>query len=410
MVIEIKSRDVARIRRIALAAQGLSRDAPFGRGISGARKAIAHIGYVQIDTISVVERAHHHVLQSRVPNYRPDMLNRMLRERSVFEYWSHAAAFLPMQDYRYSLVHRDELLKRRQKWFQAESNQVVKDVLGRIEREGPLRSRDLEDTRTNREGWWDWKPAKRALEQLFFQGELMVTDREGFQKVYDLTDRVLPDEIDTTRPSFDEYAEHLIDQQLRCHGVVSRKGITYMRTNPELKKAVKEQIDARLADHQLTEVRLPDGRTYLLDAGALDRPAPRSPGRVKILSPFDNIVIQRERLESLFNFEYLIECYVPEAKRRFGYFTLPFTYQTDFVGRMDCKAHRSSGIFEIKALHLEPDLRVAHETLAKGLLDALEPFLEFQGCHTLTVTHCQPGAFGEILHTQTRSAGLKAHA
>lgn len=390
---KIRAKDLSKVRRIALCAQGLTKDTPFGRGISGARKAVAHLGYVQIDTISVVQRAHHHVLHSRVPNYRPQMLNKMLRDRSVFEYWSHAAAFLPIQDYRYSLIHREEILKRRQKWFRPNKDKLLREILRRIEVEGPLRSRDLQDTRTSRSGWWDWKPAKHALEQLFFQGDLMVTDREGFQKVYDLTERVIPSDLDSRTPNFDEYADHLIHQQLNCHGLVTRKGITYMRTNPKLKSAVKTHIDAMIDDGALEEIELPAGHTYLCKRGQLDAAAPRSANKIKILSPFDNLVIQRERLQSLFSFDYLIECYVPEAKRQFGYFTLPLVYQSDFIGRIDCKAHRKTGVLEVRACHLEDQLAASFEVLAAAFLTALDSFLEFQGCNALHFSHAKPKKF-----------------
>ena len=406
MVVEIKPRDMAKVRRIALSAQGLTREAVFGRGISGARKAIAHIGYVQIDTISVVERAHHHVMRTRVPNYQPKMLDKMLKERSIFEYWSHAAAFLPIQDFRFSLCHRDELLRRGQKWMKPEGDRVVKEVLRRVTAEGPLRSRDLEDPRKQRSGWWDWKPAKRALEQLFFQGDLMVAERDGFQKSYDLAERVLPSDIDTTRPSFAEYATHLLDQQIRCQGLVTRKGVTYMRTNKSLKAEVKKLIDRRLADGDLLELRVPDGQIYLTEPARLDAKAPRTAKAVRILSPFDNTVIQRERLSSLFGFDYLIECYVPEPKRKYGYFTLPIVAQTDFVGRMDCKAHRAARILEIKSLHLEPTFTGNHEQLASDLGDSLTSFVDFQGCDALALSRCANKSFGDKLKSNAKARGI----
>ena len=405
MTIMIKQRDLPKLRRIALAAQGLVRETPFGRGISGARKAIAHIGYVQIDTISVVERAHHHVLRSRVPNFQPAMLNKMLVDRSIFEYWSHAAAFLPMQDYRFSICHRDELLERGKKWMKPSGDKAVKDVLRRIEAEGPLRSRDLEDPRESRSGWWDWKPAKKALEQLFFEGELMVTEREGFQKSYDLAERVLPDHIDTTRPSFEEYGAHLLDQQINCHGLVTRKGVTYMRRNKLLKAAVKDLIDHRLADGELVEVQTPDGQIYLTKPSDLEATAPRTNPTAKILSPFDNIVIQRERLSSLFGFDYLIECYVPEPKRKYGYFTLPIVFHSNFVGRMDCKAHRKDKILEIKSLHLESEDRL--DQLAPALAATLPSFIEFQGCDKLALTFSTSNKFAAKLKSEAQNQGIQ---
>ena len=396
----LKRRDLGRLRRIALNAQGLLYKAPFGLGLSGARKAIEHIGYVQIDTISVVQRAHHHVLHSRVPNYHPDMLNKMLKERHIFEYWSHAASFLPMRDYRFSLLHRRDLINRRRRWFEARDENMITDILRRVEQDGPIRSRDLEDPHTKRKGWWNWKPAKRALEQLYFEGDLMVTHRDGFQKAYDLTERVLPTSVDTSIPTYDEYAIHLIDQQIRCHGLVTRKGITYMRTSTELQASVKREVERRLATGQFTDVQLPDGQNYLLRTASLEAATPKSTARLKILSPFDNAVIQRERLQSLFAFDYLIECYVPEPKRKFGYFSLPLIYKAAFIGRIDCKAHRKTNLLEVRALQLEDNLKISYTEVASALIEAISPFATFQGCEKICITDAQPRAFGRTLkHT-----------
>ena len=179
-----KQQDTARLRRIALSAQGLLQTQPFGRGINGARTAVNHIGYVQIDTISVVERAHHHVLYSRVPDYTPAMLNQMLLDRDVFEYWSHAAAFLPIQDFRFSLPYKHAIKNGQTHWYKNPDQKLMAELLARIRSEGPLKSRDVEAATENRGVWWDWKPAKKALEQLYMQGDLMVSSREGFQKTY----------------------------------------------------------------------------------------------------------------------------------------------------------------------------------------------------------------------------------
>ena len=201
-MITIKAKtDLQRLRRLALGARGLLHKRPFGQGLPAARRAIAHLGYVQIDTISVVERAHHHVLQARVPGYQPKMLDQLLHKREVFEYWSHAAAFLPMEDFRYSLPYKHAIKSGQQHWFKSPDQKLMQNLLDRIRVDGPLRSRDLESPRKKGVGWWDWKPAKKALEQLYMQGDLMVSDREGFQKAYDLTERVLPAEVDASMPN-----------------------------------------------------------------------------------------------------------------------------------------------------------------------------------------------------------------
>jgi uncharacterized protein YcaQ len=155
------------LRRLALAAQGLLQTKPYGQGLEGARKAIKHLGYVQIDTISVVERAHHHVLHTRVPHFKPSMTNKMLVDRDVFEYWSHAAAFLPIDDFRFSLIYKHAIKSGQTHWYKNPDTKLMSELLARIRSDGPLRSRDLENNTIKREGWWDWKPAKKALEQLY---------------------------------------------------------------------------------------------------------------------------------------------------------------------------------------------------------------------------------------------------
>ena len=388
MKILVKTNELRRIRRLALGAQGLLHRRPFGQGLPAARRAIAHLGYVQIDTISVVERAHHHVLQARVPGYLPKMLDQLLHKREVFEYWSHAAAFLPMEDFRYSLPYK-HAIKSGQHWFKSPDHQLMQKLLDRIRLDGPLRSRDLESPRKKGAGWWDWKPAKKALEQLYMQGDLMVSDREGFQKVYDLTERVLPADVDTSMPDSKAFAEHLLDQQLRCHGVVSVKGLTYLRRNPDLRKAMQTLLQQRLADQRLQQVELPNGALYLIVMGALEAGLPRVQDELRILSPFDNAVIQRDRLKALFGFDYQIECYVPAAKRRYGYFALPLLYRGDFVGRMDCKVHRSEQHLHIKALHLE-SRKYPHQDLLKALAAALDSFCDFQRCDHISLSTMHP--------------------
>ena len=156
---------------------------------------------MQIDTISVIERAHHHVFWTRCPKYKPSDLDSLLSSRKVFEYWSHAASYLPMKDYRYSLPLKKKFAKRKSSWFPRDP-QLMRLVLKRIEKEGPLRSKDFKNSQqSKRSGWWEWKPTKKALERLFLEGKLEITRREGFQKVYDLPERVIPSSTDTSFPT-----------------------------------------------------------------------------------------------------------------------------------------------------------------------------------------------------------------
>ena len=389
-MIEIKrSQELAQLRRIALTAQGLLQAQPFGHGLDGARKAITQIGCVQIDTISVVERAHHHVLHSRVPKFKPVMTNQLLLDGDIFEYWTHAAAFIPIADFRFSLPYKHAIKSGQTHWFKNPDKKLMDELLARIGSDGPLRSRDLEANTKKRAGWWDWKPAKKALEQLYMQGDLMVSDREGFQKTYDLTERVLPTQVDSTAPSIEEFAEHLTEQQLRCHGFVSLKGLTYLRRNAELRKAVKHLVNERLAEGTYEQLKLPNGELFITEAGALERTLPRLNNRLLILSPFDNSVIQRDRLRSLFEYDYQIECYVPAAKRRFGYFCLPLLFRGEFIGRMDCKAHRKIGQLEIKALHFEPH-SFDDYLVIEAFVDAIKKFCDFQKCDSVSLTEDRP--------------------
>lgn len=396
--------ELARLRRLALSAQGLLQVQPYGRGLAGARKAINHIGYVQIDTISVVERAHHHTFHSRVPKFKPAMTNQMLLDGDIFEYWTHAAAFLPIADFRFSLPYKHAIKSGQTHWYKTRDKKLMGKLLARIRTGGPIRSRDVETITAKRAGWWDWKPAKKALEQMYMEGDLMVSNREGFQKTYDLTERVLPSHVNSQMPSMEEFAAHIIDQQLRCHGFASLKGLTYLRRNAELRKAVKTLVSERLAQRTLEQIKVGSGEVFILETGALERRLPRLNNRLLILSPFDNSVIQRERLKVLFQYDYQIECYVPAAKRRYGYFCLPLLYRDEFIGRMDCKAHRKIRHLEIKSLYLEQH-SFDKDSVIAAFVDAIRQFCDFQKCDSVSLTKAHPKHLTQPLHSALKPLG-----
>ena len=404
-MIEIKRpQELARLRRLALAAQGLLQSQPYGRGLAGACKAINHIGYVQIDTISVVERAHHHIFHSRVPKFKPPMTNQMLLEGDIFEYWTHAAAFLPIANFRFSLPYKHAIKSGQTHWYRTRDKKLMGELLARIRSDGPIRSRDVETSTKKRAGWWDWKPAKKALEQMYMEGDLMVSNREGFQKTYDLTERVLPSHINSQMPSMEEFAAHIVDQQLRCHGLASLKGLTYQRRNTELRKAVKSLVNERLAQRTLEQVQVSSGEVFILETGAFERPNPRLNSRMLILSPFDNSVIQRERLKALFQYDYQIECYVPAAKRQYGYFCLPLLYRDEFIGRMDCKAHRKINHLEIKSLHFEQH-NLDEGLVITAFVDAITQFCYFQKCDSVSLTQAHPKHLTQRLQSALKHLG-----
>ncbi len=392
-------------RRLALHHQGLGKPDQFGRGIKAVERAIHAIRYVQIDTISVVNRAHHHVLQSRVSNYQEDWLNRLLKERKVFEYWHHAAAYMPMEDYRF---YRPMMLgfgKTRE--F---DRKVAKEVVARIKAEGPLQSKDFAAPPGKKsEGWWNWKPAKLALEHMFLSGELMVSERRGFQKVFDLTERVLPSEIDTSRPTDSERGHFLVDQMLKAQGAARTLDIGYMRqaisrfekykVMPHVEQALAEQLEAG----EVTSAEI-DGETYYAKQQSLDDlPKRLGKRRIQILSPFDNIIINRSKLEHLFDFRYQIECYVPEPKRQFGYFTLPMLLGDRFVGRIDCKAHRGKGILAINNIWLEDHTQV-DDDMGAHIFAAVETFASDHNCEEIELVECTDSSLKQALqaHISTR--------
>lgn len=374
--------------RLALHHQGLGRRDAFGRGRGAALKAIRQLGYVQIDTISVIERAHHHVLKSRVSNYQPEMLDRLTRERKLFEYWFHAAACLPMENYRFFLPvmqrHRDRTLKNRV------SPKLEKAVLRRIQAEGPLGAKDFTDEPGPAVpgGWWNWKPAKMALERLFFCGRLMVASRKGFQKIYDLPERILPQDIDTRMPSAEEWADYLLDTMLNAAGLAGFAEITYLRSTqnralhpPAWMHAVQTRLTERLADGEITELKL-DGQPHFAKTASLNAlPARLGQRPVTILSPFDNLIIQRKRTKKLFDFDYQLECYVPAPKRRFGYFSLPLLQKGRLIGQTDLKADRARGVLQVRQLHLLP----RHMQQKDAVLDALQDFARWHGCEGLEI-------------------------
>lgn len=384
----------AQLRALALASQGLPDRRAFSAGEDAVANAINHLGHLQIDTISVVSRAHHHTLWNRVADYEPYLLDTAIADRTVFEYWAHAAAYLPMRDYRFAQVRMRDMREGKTRWVRSTDTRLMRRVLKRIKTEGPLRSRDFEAKSKASRGWWDWKPTKHALEQLFMQGDLMITSRQGFQKRYDLRERVLPEDVDTRFPSRHEYADYLVSTQLRSYGATTEPSFTYQLRGRELRTAVADVLAERVREGTVDVCEIAGQRWYI-DVTALGTSAQNyasksvagsqratagkaASQRACLLSPFDNLIIQRDRLRALFDFNYVLECYVPEGKRQFGYFTLPVLLGDRFVGRMDCKAHRKTRVFEVKRLFWEDD--IDPQDVMVPLAQELLSFAHFNNC------------------------------
>ncbi len=397
---------VREARKLALHSQRVLTANRRGKAIDATCEAIERLGYVQIDTISVIQRAHHHTLWVRNPRYRQEHLDRLMQQGRIFEYWSHAAAFLPIHDYRFTLPIKREFANGKRLWYECDP-EIRRRVLERITVEGPLQSRDFRDHGKRRLPMWQWKPAKIALEQLFMEGRLMVVRREGFQKVYDLAERVLPDRVDTSMPERSEFLRHLILRYLEAHGYGSASEIAYLRDG--LKPAVHTELMALAESGEIVPVQIvgknPGPVSFALPdySALLNKPLSRS--RVRILSPFDNLVIRRKRISALFDYDYQIECYVPEGKRKYGYFCLPVLWDGDLVARMDCKAERASRTLIVRNIVLERRIRRA-DAFHAAFAATLNEFMIFNDCDGLRLQKVPDRALRSVLE---RTFGRVVH-
>ena len=356
------------------------------KGKKGTLDSIQHLGYIQIDTISVIARAHHHTLWNRIADYKESYLNELQeKDKTIFEYWSHAASYLPMADYRFSLPQKKLYADGKSHWFE-QDKKMKKYVLDRIKSEGEMQAKDFEHSRDSAAKWYEWKPAKASLEQLFMEGKLMVARRQGFQKVYDLTERVLPPGIITTFPADKEYAEHLIRKSIQANGIVTLNEISYLRSG--IKETLNKVVKNLIEQEEIREIKIKgiNDSTFLTNERELNSIENIKPSKeVRMLSPFDNAVIQRKRLFNLFNFDYLIECYLPESKRTFGYFSLPVLYNNRFVARTDTKADRASKTFFVHSVHFEKGF-LKDDEFNFHLSEKIKAFATFNGCNKIELS------------------------
>lgn len=383
-------------RKLVLHSQKLPSGTQKGSVKNATLAAIEHLGYIQIDAISVIQRAHHHTLWNRNPKYKTSQLDQLVNEKQVFEYWSHAAAYLPMRDFRYSLVRKQALATGELKhWFERDEA-MQKKVLRRIELEGPLKAKDFEHA-GKKVGEWKSKPAKRALECLFMQGDLMIPRRENFQKVYELTERVLPEGLDVSIPSPEEYARHLITRFLQANGLGRPAEIAYLLKGK--KPLVTETLKDMVSNGEVLQLKVTEKHFHALpdSMSLLSKPLARN--KLKILSPFDNLLIQRKRMQDLFGFDYLIECYVPAKKRKYGYFCLPILWRGELVARMDCKVDRAKSQLMIQHLALEPGI-LQPDAFFEALRKEIKRFMKFNSCNSCILQKTSPAnakrAFGSL--------------
>jgi uncharacterized protein len=363
------------VRGLMIAAQGLD-DAPRPRATKKAVHAmVRQMHILQIDTIHVIARSPYLVLWSRLGDYQPRWLDELLAEGALFEYWSHAACFLPMEEYPlYRHLYSSWVGGRAHKWLE-EHPTVARRVLDHIRANGEARSSDFERTDGQKANWWNWKEEKIALEYLFYAGELMIRKRHNFQRIYDLRERVLAAFEEAEEVSRADAHDQFVLNTIQALGVTKAEWIAdYYRLSKTEAKAAIQRLEkhGRLMPVEVEGWKVP-GYIHPEDRKRVEAAArgniPHS--KTTFLSPFDPLVWDRRRALDLFGFDYKIEVYTPAPKRKYGYFTLPILYNNALIGRLDPKAHRQEGIFEVRALHLEPGV-VVDEALVTELRAALQ--------------------------------------
>jgi len=356
-------------RALHLAAQGLLQPAPKAASRVALRNTIARMQLLQIDTIHVVARSPYLVLFSRLGHYPRVWLEDALADGQVFETWAHEACFAPTDDL---LLHRTYNRQARYHWglIKAEKSHRqqrahLDKLLTHIREQGAVKSSDFERTEGQGGAWWGWKDEKRWLEALFATGELMVARRENFHRVYDLTERVAPQVLASEAAGQGADTAHarrqFTEKAITALGISQARWVNdYFRMKPRLKDA---DMDGMVADGTLLRVAVDGwdapGYVHCSHQALLKKAAKGAlePTHCTLLSPFDPVVWDRERASTFFGFDYRLECYTPEPKRTFGYFVLPILCRGELIGRLDAKAHRTDGIFEVKALYAQPGIK-----------------------------------------------------
>lgn len=376
---------------ILLRAQGLQRvghERPCPATPDDVVRTIRAMHVLQIDTIHVVARSPYIVLWSRLGDYRPEWLDQALADGKLFEYWSHEASFLPVEDwplYRRRMLDSHRRTDRAWRWL-SENVGAVEHVLALVDERGEVKSADFaRENPGSSQGWWDWKPEKIALEYLFMVGDLVVARRERFQRVYTRRQTRFPEWDDALTPAAEEVAVAQVRAAIKALGLGTVGWIAdyFRRPRQETRDALLHLLDRG----EVIEVELDGvpGPVYA-DPDALQCLAgdDSAPVGTTLLSPFDPVVWDRDRALRLFGFDYRIECYTPAAKRKYGYFTLPILHHGRLVGRLDPKAHRKEHRLEVKSLHLEPGVEPTDDLLA-GLARALRAFAGWQQLDAVTI-------------------------
>lgn len=404
---------------LAVHAQGLGQS--LGRksepGLEEIYETIERVGWVQIDTLQVVNRAHYLTLWSRLGSYDTSLLDKLLfddgntspdNRRQLFEYWAHAACIIPLTLYPCFLPrmrsYRQGTNPSYRNWAADPAKQkLVADLLSAIRERGGSRPADFRTGKRSPKSWWNWDETKVAMEHLYNIGELAIANRKNFQRIYDIRDRVLPDWVDKSEPPAAAAHKQLLEMSMRALGVCAPDQVgSYFKLTPkEARPFVRELIDdgtfiriqGELADGEAHELLVHREHLPLLDAAADGALRVR---RTTFLNHFDSLFRARGRDRAFWGFHQKLECYTPEPKRVWGYFCLPILNKRQLVGRFDPKMERRTGLLRIKALYLEPGVRPS-DRLAASVARAMRDFMRFHDATDLVIEHSDPAEFGAKL-------------
>ncbi|MBD3190290.1 MAG: hypothetical protein GF308_06585 [Candidatus Heimdallarchaeota archaeon] len=377
-------------------------------------EVIKRIHNVQIDTISVVARSHDLILYNRCNNYQTKEVWEYLKKGKLFEYWSHAACLLPIEEYPFyvwKMNYRKNNLRPRWKKWVIENQSIIDRIYNHVENNGATCSADFKNESSKAGVWWSWKEEKTALEYLFNIGKLAIAYRENFQKYYDLTERVIPSNIDTKPMNEEELPYYLVKTIFTALGIGNYKdfrtyvgsGVTSYLWNNR-KKAIENFFDKCINEDLLVEIKIKGtpGRHFALAENQekiLQDLKPNTKKSMKFLSPFDNLIRERNYPKRLWNFDYKLEAYVPKNERIYGYYVLPILDKHEFIGRTNIKTHRKEHHLEIKGLFFEEKIDIDDERITR-LTIAIKDFARFHHCESISINKIKPQKLNQKIESQ----------
>ena len=391
-------------RAIALAAQGLAKPRPQRVDGKALRKLVDQLGVVQIDSVNVLVRSHYLPAFSRLGSYDTTLFDRLSHRapRSVFEYWGHEASLLPVSlqpHFRWRMAAARDHAWGRMKRIAKKQATFVQDVLTLVAERGPISASEIElGGRPSRKGWWEWSDAKTAIEWLFWSGQVTSAKRRGFERLYDLPERVLPEQV-LAFPTPPEADAHRM--------LVSEAGIALgIATEADLRDyyrlpltAARNALAQLVEDKQFERVEVEGWTKPAYLHSSAKRKSPKiDPDRPALLSPFDSLIWFRQRTERLFGMKYRIEIYVPAPQRVHGYYVLPFLLGDRLVARVDLKADRAAGALRVQAAHAEPG--VAKSRIAGALAGELSRMAGWLG-----LSRIETAPKGDLAAALSRAVG-----